>query len=283
MKFKLPIVIVFISFSMFSQENENKEEENKVSLDYQLDFVSRYLWRGQCWGGNYVAVQPTVTLKGIGKWEFELWGTTNFKDDYAYNDGIFYKGYREFDISVAYYIKKELNIKLSDYYWPSVAKVRGVDNGYFNYGKDGVKTLDFTLNLDRTCDECDGTYPYIATLSVLVAGNDFRYDINGENPKQNFTTYAEVGYMLTFFEHKKCEAYLTPTIGAVFNNNAHYYSYADYDKVSICNMAIELEKDFEIGENVKMPITLNFTHDAADKNTEDFGRNFLIAGARLEF
>jgi hypothetical protein len=32
-------------------------------------------------------------------------------------------------------------------------------------------------------------FPLNATLSTLVAGNDFRYDQNGENPKQNLTTY----------------------------------------------------------------------------------------------
>lgn len=288
MKFKLLFIAACISTSMFSQEQQPKKDSlatNKKgkSFEFELDIVSRYLWRGQCWGGDYVAVQPTMTYKGIKNWEFEFWGTTNFKSEYAYGDGRFYKGYQEIDFSAAYYIRNDINIKVSDYYWPTVEKVDGVNNGFFNYGKDGVKTVDLSFNLDRTCDECDGSYPYIATLSVLVAGNDFRYDSNDENPKQNFTTYAEVGYMFTFFEDQKYEAYLTPVVGAVFNNKAGYYSYADYGKVSVCNMAIEFEKDFQITKNIEMPLTLNFTHNAADKNTEAFGRNFLVAAIKFKY
>ena len=35
---------------------------------------------------------------------------------------------------------------------------------------------------------------------MLVAGNDYCYDSNGENAKQNFTIYLELGYTFTFFE-----------------------------------------------------------------------------------
>lgn len=73
-----------------------------------------------------------------------------------------------------------LQIQLWDYYWPSVNRVDGVNNGFFNYGKDGVKTVDAILYFDFS----DGyKLPFPATISTLVAGNDFRYDKNGENPK----------------------------------------------------------------------------------------------------
>ncbi|MBP8157055.1 MAG: hypothetical protein KAX93_01630, partial [Flavobacterium sp.] len=188
-----------------------------------------------------------------------------------------YKGYQEIDFYVTYQINNFLQLQLWDYYWPSVTKVEGVDNGFFNYGSDGSKTIDAMLYFDFS----EGyKYPFNATISTLVAGNDFRYDRNGENPKQNFTTYLELGYTFTFFKNTNSKAFqnieILPVVGAVLNNKAEYYSYADYDKVSFANLGITATKEIELGQGITMPITLNYTHNGASKNTEFFGRNFWI-------
>lgn len=279
MRFRILALVCCISVPMLSQvkENDSINDRQDRIMEYQLDIVNRYLWRGQCWGGNYVAVQPTITYKEIKNWEFEFWASSNFKNDLD-------KGYQEIDFSVAYYFRKDFYIKLSDYYWPSVERISTEDDGYFNYGKDGVKSVDLSVNLDRTCDDCDGTYPFIATLSVLIAGNDFRYDANNENPKQNYTTYAELGYMFTFFQESKYEYYLTPFAGAVFNNQAGYYVNADENKVSVCNLGIEASKEFPIGEKgFKIPVSLSYIHNAATENTETYGRDFLIATLSFQY
>ena len=61
---KIVLVFMFFSLSIFSQENQIESDtvssEKEKKLEFNLDIVSRYLWRGQCWGGNYVAVQPTI-------------------------------------------------------------------------------------------------------------------------------------------------------------------------------------------------------------------------------
>ena len=175
-------------------------------------------------------------------------------------------------------------LQLWDYYWPSVEKVEGVDNGFFNYGKDGVKTVDAMLYFDFS----EGyKYPFNATISALVAGNDFRYDSNGENAKQNFTTYLELGYTFTLFEKSSVKGLqgieLDPVIGAVLNNKAGYYSYADYDKVSFCNFGIKATKEIDLGKGITMPLSLNYVHNGATQNTETFGKNFLVAGISFSY
>lgn len=272
-----------VSIQSFSQEKEAvvdsvaQEEDKRLFLN--LDIVNRYLWRGQCWGGNYVALQPTIEYKVSPKFTLGLWATTNFKNDYFYPDGVtYYKGYQELDIYLYYQVNDFLQFQLWDYYWPSVSSVEGVDNSFLNYGKDGVKTVDAIFYFDFS----EGyKYPFNATISTLIAGNDYRYDSNGENPKQNFTTYLELGYTFTFFENISSKALqkleVSPVVGAVWNNKAEYYTYADYDKFSFTNLGITTTKEFDLGKGISMPIALNYTHNGASKNTELFGKNFLVA------
>ncbi len=290
MKYKLLFLnLIIISTTLFSQETKtatdtlNVEKEKKLSLT--VDVVSRYLWRGQCWGGDYIAVQPTIEYAVTPKLTLGFWATTNFQSDYFYPDGVTsYKGYQEIDFYVTYQLNDFLQFQLWDYYWPSVEKVEGVDNGFFNYGKDGVKTVDAMLYFDFS----EGyKYPFNATISTLVAGNDFRYDSNDENPKQNFTTYLELGYTFTLFEKSSIIGLqgiqLDPVIGAVLNNKAGYYSYADYDKVSFCNLGIKATKEIDLGKGITMPLSLNYIHNGATQNTETFGKNFLVAGISFSY
>ncbi|MFN3754377.1 hypothetical protein [Flavobacterium sp.] len=285
MSYKVIVALLFFSLVIipsFSQEkltvtDSITKEEKKLSLN--LDIVSRYLWRGQCWGGDYVAIQPTVEYAVTPKLTLGFWATTNFKSDYFYPDGISaYKGYQEIDFYVIYQINDFLQFQLWDYYWPSVSRVEGVNNGFFNYGNDGSKTVDAMLYFDFS----EGyQYPFNATISTLVAGNDFRYDSNGEKPKQNFTTYLELGYTFIFFENRTSTVFqdveISPVVGAVLNNKAEYYTYADYDKVSFTNLGITASKEFDLGKGITMPISLNYTHNGASKNTALFGKNFWIA------
>lgn len=272
-----------VSLQSFSQENgvvvDSVAQEDDKKLSLNLDIVSRYLWRGQCWGGDYVSVQPTIEYAVTSKLTLGFWGTTNFKDDYFYPDGVtYYKGYQEIDFYATYQLNDFLQFQLWDYYWPSVSRVEGVDNGFFNYGSDGSKTVDAILYFDFS----EGyKYPFNVMISTLVAGNDFRYDNNGENPKQNFTTYAELGYTLNLFQKSRLKAFqnieVAPTIGVVFNNESEYYSNADYDKVSFTNLSVSATKEFDLGKGISMPIALTYTHNGATKNTEAFGKNFVIA------
>lgn len=289
MKFKEKVILtVFCLFlsPAFSQETESGSSavKSEKKLFLNLDVTSRYLWRGQCWGGDYIAVQPTVEFALTPKLTLGFWATTNFKNDYFYPDGVSaYKGYQEIDFYLYYQLTDFLQLQLWDYYWPSVSKVEGVNNNYFNYGSDGSKTIDAILYFDFS----DGyRYPFNATISTLVAGNDFRYDAN-ENPQRNFTTYLELGYTFTFFKNstRKClqNIELAPLVGAVINNKAAYYTYADYNKVSWVNLGVSTTKTIALGADLSLPLTLSYTHNGAVKNTEIFGKNFWVATLSLSY
>lgn len=284
---KLNSLVFVLLCSMFSknanaQENKiikdtvNSETEKRLSLN--LDVVNRYLWRGQCWGGDYMAIQPTIEYQLTPKFSLGFWATTNFKNDYFYPDGMtYYKGYQEIDFYLTYQINDFLQFQLWDYYWPSVESIDGIDNSFLNYGNDSSKTVDAIWYFDFS----EGyRYPFNATISTFIAGNDFRYDRYGENPKQNFTTYLELGYTFSFFENTKYAVLqnieIAPVVGAVLNNQAEYYSFADYDKPSFVNLGITASKEIDLGKGMSMPISLNYTHNGASKNTEAFGKNFWI-------
>lgn len=283
-------IFLFASVLAYAQEAENEivsdsvsiDEDKKLSID--LDIVSRYLWRGQSWGGNYIAIQPTIEYEVVPNLIVGIWATTNFQKDHFYSDGISeYKGYQEIDFYLNYQLNDFLQVQLWEYYWPTVSKVEGVSNNFFNYKYDSVNTIDAILYFDFS----EYKYPFNATISTLIAGNDYRYNELGENPKQNYTTYLELGYIFTPFNKstKKClkNIELYPTIGTVLNNNAEYYSYADYNKVSFTNLGFKLYKEFELGHNLKMPISLDYIYNGAINNTELFGRNFLVTTLSLSY
>jgi hypothetical protein len=281
-RFKLTVLFCFLVSSKLCAQNDVDTNDSiptkkESKFEFNLDIFNRYLWRGQCWGGDYTVVQPTITYAATDKITVGFWATSNFKSDYFYSDGeTSYKGYQEIDFNINYQATPFLSVQLWDYYWPSVSKVEGVDNGFFNYGKDSVKTVDAMLVFDFS--EYD--FPLNATLSTLVAGNDFRYDQNGENPKQNFTTYFEAGYT---WEELYQKITLDVLAGVVFNNQAAYYSYTDYDKPSLTNMSIKTERKFKLSERMVMPVSLNYIHNAGKENTEAFGRNFLVAGISFNY
>jgi hypothetical protein len=267
-----------VSFTSFGQESNTSTDSittvvKEKKWDVYAVCLSRYIWRGQSYGGDYATLQLGADYKITSKITAGVWATTNLKKDYFYADNVtYYKGYNEIDVTLTYLVNDYLSFQLADYYWPSLEKVEGVDNNFLNYGKDGTKTIDAAWLFDFS----EGyKYPFNATISTLILGNDFRYDANGENPRQNFTTYIELGYT---FQKTIKGIEIAPAIGAVLNNQAEYYSAADYNKASFINLSINASREFDLGKGISMPISLNYTHNPSTKNTESFGKNFFVCG-----
>ena len=118
----LLLLVSVVGFSQKEQVTDSVLKEKKLSLN--VDIVSRYLWRGQCWGGNYMAVQPSAEYAVTSRLSIGSWATTNFKKDYFYPDNEnYYKGYREIDFYASYQLTDFLQVQIWDYYWPSVSRV----------------------------------------------------------------------------------------------------------------------------------------------------------------
>lgn len=271
------ITMVLSVLMTFAQEKVSDSIQEDKNWDINLDIASRYIWRGQSWGGDYPVVQLYGNYNVNKNLSVGLWTTHNFKKQYYDVDGVS-KGYQELDLVLNYAVTDYLTISAQDYFWPSTDSQEGVSNAFFNFGNDGSQSVDLQFLFDFS----ERKTPLFATLSTLVAGNDFRYkDENDEKGKQNFTTYLEFGY--TYEAPLAIE--LAPVIGFVVNNKAKYYTYADYDKPSFVNLGCKLSRDFKLGEHFTMPIWLNYTYNAASNSAalEPFGRNFLVFGITLTY
>lgn len=248
------------------------DESVKGTWDVNLDLASRYIWRGQSWGGNYPVAQLYGAYNLSNKWSLGLWTTHNFKKEY-YDENGSTKGYQEIDFILNYAVNDFLTISLQDYYWPSTDRQEGVSNNFFNYGNDSSQTIDLMLLFDFT----ERGFPLWFTSSTFLAGNDFKYkDDLDEKGKQNYTTYMELGYNID----APHAISLVPVLGVVLNNKAKYYSYADYDKPSFVNLGCKVSKEFKLSESVVMPVWLNYTYNAANamENLQPLGHQFLVAG-----
>ncbi len=275
---KVILIFVFaLTISMtFAQETAKDTtttaESVKGTWDLNLDLASRYVWRGQSWGGDYPVSQLYGTYNLSDKWSVGLWATHNYKKEYYDADGTT-KGYREIDFVLNYVVNNFLIISLQDYYWPSTNFQEGVTNSFFDYGNTSSQTVDLMFMFDFT----KKGLPLWFTSSTFLAGNDFKYkDEFDEKGKQNFTTYMEVGYNLD----APLGISVAPVLGVVLNNKARYYNYADYDKPSFVNLGCKVSKEIKLSQSIVMPIWLNYTYNAADarENLGLLGHQFLIAG-----
>lgn len=269
-------IFLCIAFQILNAQENSGTELDTVSYETEskfyigLDITSRYIWRGLVLGGNHIAVQPTIEYSLTDNLTLGFWGTTNFQNKNYNSDGTT-KGYTEINFYVMYQLNEFLHIELNDYYWPDLDKNESINNSFSYYGKDGSKSVELLI----VSDFSEIWLPFNATIGTLVGGNDYNYD----NAKRNFTTYAELGYtfknILNYFD-------LSPTIGAVLNNKAKYYYNADFDKVSFNNLNIKLMKELHFNNNFVLPISFQYIHNAATKNTELNGKNFLVVNVLLE-
>lgn len=282
------ILFLFLNLAAICQETEVKTDTiilTKVKkIDASFQVINQYIWRGQSFGGKNITIQTEMNYAITKKLTIGFWASSNFQKNYYFLDGNSGNGYQEIDLNLSYQINKFLKVQLSDYYWPTVETVDNIDNGYFNYSNNSVKTIDASLLLDFS----DIWKPVKITASTFLAGNDFSYDNDGQNPKQNFTTYLEIGYLYHNIFKKSIKKTmqnidLEPVLGFVLNNKAQYYAAADYDKPSFINLGFKITKEFEIDKNLRFPFYFNFTHNAASSNTEQFGKNFAVLGFKLSY
>jgi len=283
--------IIIYALTFLSYQNINAQEVKTVAdstvtdtikgtWDLNLDLASRYIWRGQSWGGNYPVVQAYGTYNVSEKFSLGFWATHNFrKQSLEENDfGTEYRGYKEIDLIANYGITNYLTASLQWYYWPTTERVEGVSNKLFDFGNSSVNTLDMMLMFDFT----ERKLPLWFTWSTLIAGNDYRYrDDEDEKGTRNFTSYAEVGYNFDL----PLDITLSPVVGAVFNNKAGYYSYGEKDKVSFVNLGAKVSRDFKISEKIIMPLWFTFTHNGASRefavpeSTVSLRSNYFVFGA----
>ena len=100
-----------ITIAQESVQDTTKTESVKGTWDLNLDLASRYVWRGQSWGGDFPVAQVYGAYNLSDKWSVGLWTTHNFKKEY-YDENGTTEGYQEIDFILNYAVNDFLTISL---------------------------------------------------------------------------------------------------------------------------------------------------------------------------
>jgi hypothetical protein len=228
-----------------------------------VDIVYPYLWRGIALNSlGKVAVQPYISYAATDKLTLGVWGSTNFTSEATPNN----YSYNEFDWYVSYQVTPIVKVMVSDYYYDSPA-YRG---SYFNYDETSTQAIDASVLLNFS----DKGIPLDFQWNTLVAGNDFKYNTNGDKSR-NFSSYSEIGYT---FSCKKTGINYRLFAGAVVNSVTSAYYLMDGFKFS--NVGLNASKVVKISEIFSLPVFVRYTYnDNGNLNKAgEIKRNFISAG-----
>lgn len=180
----------------------------EVEFTYEAgaELVSSYLWRGQYLGG--LSFQPNATVGYEGEntsFSAGFWGSVGASDwgfrketeiaGISMGDGTYFVPEIDFTASFTFF---NVTLGLTHYYYFG-------GSNYFCWKKASDWSLDELADNSSTTELSLG-YNFADLLPeehnlyvnwyTMVAGNDFKYE--GLTPKQNYSSYIELGYDYTF-------------------------------------------------------------------------------------
>lgn len=201
--------------------------QNKIELNVNADFVSRYVWRGMDFG-NSPAIQPSLSL-GYAGIEIGTWGSYALSPMSASSD--------EIDLWISYSLNiNELSITalVTDYYFPNAGKKLGNFNNYDDINGSGAHTLEAGLVLSS-----DG-FP----LSLSSYYNF--YNDAGNN------VYFQLDYAFEVNEYG-VNLFVGATTGST--DNPEYYGTENFN---VINFGVQVEKEIKITEDFSLPIFTSY-------------------------
>ena len=222
------IILLLLNFNLALAQEEN--QNSKVSVDYSVDFVSRYVWRGLLFNGN-PNIQPTISLTAGGL-TLGSWASFGTSQEYS-----------EIDLFATYTIGN-LSFTLYDYYNEYEWKLDSVD--YFNWDKNTTGHL------------LEGTLAWAGTesfpLSVTLASFFYGYDTDN-NGDQNYSTYLELGYPVKIGDYN-----FDLFVGGTLNEGFYHH------EPNVVNVGFKTTKEIEITEKFKLPVSATFVVNPAKED-----------------
>lgn len=262
-----------MTFPVLSQEDQAlKEAEESVkekapTLNLGADIMSRYIWRGYDYG-NSPAIQPNIYFSwrglNIGAWgSYSFAGHTAMLNDTTTVD---MGNYTEMDLYISYTFKW-FTIMAFDFYTANPLDPNYTGLKEFQYYNFNNKTTGHALELSLAFEGPEA-FPIKFFAGTLVYGNDKAKDSTGEyaNPdKQNFSTYLELAYPVTF---KKIDLTFfaggTPFGGSWYGPDA-----------GVINAGLTAKKEIPITSSYSLPVQVSLiTNPAAQKIYLTFGISF---------
>ena len=227
-KLTLSILILIAALSIKAQEVATTQ--NKINLNFKVDMVSRYLWRGLLLDNN-PCIQPDLSLS-VGGFTFGSWAS------YGYNSK-----FPEIDFYLIYEFGP-LSLTVFDYYNEDETDLSSIK--YFTWDRKLTgHALEGTIAWNGT-----ENFPLRALAATFFYGNDRDADGN-----QYYSTYFEIGYPFNLSDYS-LEFFLgaTPAKG-LYNNSAN-----------IVNVGFSASKDIKLTENFTLPIQGSFVVNPAQEN-----------------
>lgn len=211
-------------------EQEVATSESKYSLDFSVDIVSRYLWRGLLYSPS-PNIQPTLTFSA-GGFSIGAWGSYSLSEQYA-----------EVDLFVSYNTGP-LTLMVFDYYAEDETDLTAVD--YFKWKNETTgHQLEGTIMFGGT-----DKIPFTLTAATFFYGNDKNAD--GDN---NYSTYFEIAYPVKVVD-QEVNLFLggTPAKGLY------------HTEAGIVNVGFSTSKNLKITDSFELPVKGTFAVNPAAKD-----------------
>jgi hypothetical protein len=267
------LFLCLVTLGSFAQEEQAlKEAEESVSdkvpeLNLGADLVSRYIWRGIDYG-NSPAFQPNVYFSWSGL-NFGFWGSYAFAShSIMINDTTIIDAgnYSEMDFYISY-TYKWFTLMAFDYFCPNPIDPNYTDDKYYQYFNFDQKTTGHTVELSLAFAGPDA-FPIKFLASTLVYGADKAKDSTGyyaDPEKQNFSTYLELAYPVTF-----------KTIDLNFFAGGSLFGSGWYGpKAGLINVGFTAKKSIPVTKNYGIPVQVSVvTNPAAQRVFLTFGISF---------
>ncbi len=252
-KFKNIIILISLITILFPVlVRAQEEKEKKVTLDGNVDLVSRYIWRGACLS-KAPNIQPGVYMNTSFGLSVGAWGSYSIMGDYA-----------EADFTASYTFKG-VSLTFYDYF---VMDESISDNKYFNY-KNATTGHQFDLILGYQGPE---KFPIKFTAATMVYGADKKVSemvidtITMDTTRtyvNNYSTYLELQY--TFLDMLDVFVGVTPFEG-VYGSS-----------FGVVNAGINAHKSFKITEKFQLPVFVSIIANPQKQNI------FFVAGVGFKF
>lgn len=227
---RIIIGLAIILAGSVSIAQETSSSNSNVSVDYSINIVSRYIWRGLLYNSS-PNFQPDLSLS-VGNFSIGSWASYSFNQNYA-----------EVDLYITYAIGG-FSATLFDYYNENEADMASIK--YFKWDRKITgHALEGTIAWNGT-----ESFPLRALAATFFYGND--RDADG---KQYYSTYFEVGYPFNLNDYS-IDVFLggTPAKG-LYHTNAN-----------IVNLGFTVSKDVKVTDHFSLPLSASFILNPAKED-----------------
>ncbi len=239
--------IVALSNNVFAENPSSSTKKGKTSIDFGVDLMSRYIWRGSEFGGNTPSIQPSLILSNSG-FQLGAWG--------AFSTG----GQnisQELDLFMSQtFWKSMFTVTLTDYFFP----VEWGNYNYFQYRKNATGHI-FEGNL--TFNGVKG-FPFTVMIATNFYGGDAaKIESNPQSSNFNqktgiqYSTYVELGYAfqvedvsLNPFMGFNCTSPRKADSATGFVGEQGFYG----NNFGVVNLGITVKKSIPITNKYSLPI-----------------------------